>query len=43
MMYEGRIASAYWPELSKIFNSLAKDFHFEGRKNLSYSWNMNAS
>jgi Uncharacterized protein predicted to be involved in DNA repair len=41
-MYEGRIASAYWPELSKIFNSLAKDFHFEGRKNLSYSWNMNA-
>jgi len=43
MMYEGRIASAYWSELSKIFNFLAKDFHFEGRKNLSYSWNMNAS
>ena len=43
MMYEGRIASAYWNELSKIFNSLAKDFHFETRKNLSYSWNMNAS
>jgi len=43
MMYEGRIASAYWSELSNIFNSLAKDFHFEGRKNLSYSWNMNAS
>jgi len=43
MMYEGRIASAYWSELTKIFNSLAKDFHFEGRKNLSYSWNMNAS
>jgi len=42
MMYEGRIASAYWSELTKIFNSLAKDFHFEGRKNLSYSWNMNA-
>jgi len=41
MMYEGRIASAYWSELTKIFNSLAKDFHFEGRKNLSYSWNMN--
>ena len=34
MMYEGRIASAYWSELTKIFNSLAKDFHFEGRKNL---------
>ena len=43
MMYEGRIASAYWSELSKIFNSLARDFHFETRKNLSYSWNMNAS
>jgi len=43
MMYEGRIVSAYWSELTKIFNSLAKDFHFEGRKNLSYSWDMNAS
>jgi len=43
MIYEGRIASAYWLELTKIFNSLVKDFHFEGRKNLSYSWNMNAS
>jgi len=43
MMYGGRIASAYWSELTKIFNSLAKDFHFEGRKYLSYSWNMNAS
>ena len=43
MMYEGRIASAYLTELSKIFNSLAKDFIFKSRKNLSYSWNMNAS
>ena len=43
MMYEGRIASAYWTELSKIFNGLAPDFHFETRRNLSYSWNMNAS
>jgi CRISPR-associated protein Cas1 len=43
MMYEGRIASVYWSELSKIFNFLAEDFHFEGRKNHSYSWNMNAS
>jgi CRISPR-associated protein Cas1 len=43
MMYEGRIASAYWSELTKIFNSLANAFHFEGRKNFSYSWNMNAS
>jgi len=37
MMYEGRIASAYWSELTKIFNSLVRDFRFEGRKNLSYS------
>ena len=43
MMYKGRIASAYWSELIEIYNSLAKNFHFEGRKNLSYSWNMNAS
>jgi hypothetical protein len=31
--YEVRIASAYWSELTKIFNSLAKDSYFEGRKN----------
>ena len=43
MMYEGRIAFAYWKELSKIFNQLSPDFSFETRKNLSYSWNMNAS
>ena len=43
MMFEGRIASAYWTELSKIFNSLVKDFNFHSRKNLSCSWNMNAS
>jgi len=43
MIYEGRIASAYWLELSKIFNVIGKDFNFQSRKNLSYSWNMNAS
>ena len=43
MTYEGRIASAYWSTLSQIFNDLAPDFRFETRKNLSYSWNMNAS
>ena len=43
MLYEGHIASAYWTELSKIFNQLAQDFNFQSRKNLSYSWNMNAS
>ncbi|MCL4325717.1 MAG: CRISPR-associated endonuclease Cas1, partial [Candidatus Thermoplasmatota archaeon] len=43
MLYEGHIASAYWVELSKIFNQLAPDFNFQSRRNLSYSWNMNAS
>ena len=43
MIYEGRIASAYWLELTKIFNVIGKDFNFQSRKNLSYSWNMNAS
>ncbi|MEM3431493.1 MAG: CRISPR-associated endonuclease Cas1 [Candidatus Micrarchaeia archaeon] len=43
MMHEGRIASAYWSELSKVFNKLYPEFHFETRKNHSYSWNMNAS
>jgi len=43
MRYEGRIASAYWSELTKIFNSFANDFNFQSRKNISYSWNMNAS
>jgi len=43
MMYEGRIASAYWSELTKIFNVIGKDFNFQSRKNSSYSRNMNAS
>ncbi len=43
MMYEGRIASAYWSELTVIFNKIAPEFNFQSRKNLSYSWNMNAS
>ena len=43
MMCEGRIASAYWSCLSEIFKELAPDFNFQSRKNLSYSWNMNAS
>lgn len=43
MMFEGRIASFYWSELSGIFNKIAPEFNFQSRKNLSYSWNMNAS
>ena len=35
MMHEGLIASAYWTELSKIFNRLAPNFNFQSRKNLS--------
>jgi CRISPR/Cas system-associated endonuclease Cas1 len=35
LMIEGRIASAYWSEISKIFNLLASDFNFQSRKNLS--------
>ena len=41
-MYGG-IASTYWSIMSGIFNKLAPDFPFQSRKNLSYSWNMNAS
>ena len=43
MMYEGRVASVYWSELAGIFNKIAPEFNFQSRKNLSYSWNMNAS
>jgi CRISPR-associated protein Cas1 len=41
--FEGRIATIYWDSLSKIFNILYPGFHFQGRRNKSYSWNMNAS
>lgn len=41
--YEGRIATIYWDNLSKIFNELYPEFHFVGRRNKTYSWNMNAS
>jgi CRISPR-associated protein Cas1 len=41
--YEGKIAMLYWDNLRLIFNELYPDFHFENRKNKSYSWNMNAS
>lgn len=43
MVYEGRIANIYWDQLIKVFNKLYPDFNFKGRKNKSYSWNMNAS
>lgn len=43
LMYEGRIANIYWESLSKIFNKLHPEFNFQGRKNKTYSYNMNAS
>ena len=43
MMYEGRIATFYWDCLAKVFSKLYPAFNFKGRKNKSYSWNMNAS
>lgn len=43
MMYEGRIATFYWDCLATVFNKLYPNFHFQSRKNKSYSWNMNAS
>jgi len=36
MMYEGRIASAYWSELTKIFDSLARDFHLKEGKSFVF-------
>lgn len=43
LQYEGKIAALYWDNLGKVFNQLYPEFHFQGRKNKSYSWNMNAS
>ncbi len=43
MNHEGRIATIYWDNLTKIFNKLYPKFQFNGRGNQSYSWNMNAS
>lgn len=41
--HEGRIATIYWDSLSKIFNELYPEFHYQGRRNKTNSWNMNAS
>lgn len=43
MVYEGRIANIYWDQLIQLFAKLYPEFNFQGRKNKSYSWNMNAS
>lgn len=43
LTYEGKIAIIYWDYLLKVFNKLYPGFNFKGRRNKSYSWNMNAS
>ena len=43
MLYEGMIATLYWDCLGRVFNKLYPNFHFQSRKNKSYSWNMNAA
>lgn len=43
LTYEGRVSIVYWDALSRVFNSLYPQFNYRGRKNKSYSWNMNAS
>lgn len=43
MTLEGRIADIYWTEMVRIFKTVYPDANFTGRKNLSNSWNMNAS
>jgi CRISPR-associated protein Cas1 len=43
LMYEGKMAMHYWDNMCIIFYELYPEFHFEARKNKSYSWNMNAS
>jgi CRISPR-associated protein Cas1 len=43
LMYEGKIALIYWNNLRLVYNKLYPEFNFQGRRNKSYSWNMNAS
>jgi len=43
LMCEGKIAMIYWDNLQAIFQQLYPSFNFQGRKNKTYSWNMNAS
>jgi CRISPR-associated protein Cas1 len=43
MTYEGRIATLYWSEISKIFKTLKPEFNFKSRKSKDASRNYNAS
>ena len=43
MNYEGKIATAYLDEISKIFSHVCPEFHYTGRKNKSGNRNMNAA
>ena len=43
MNYEGKVATAYLDEISKIFSHVCPEFHYLGRKNKSSNRNMNAA
>ena len=43
MNFEGKIATAYLEEISKIFSHVCPEFHYSGRKNKSGNRNMNAA
>ena len=43
MNYEGKCATAYLGEITKVFSEIASEFHFQNRKNKSYSRNYNAA
>ena len=43
MNMEGKIASAYIEQLTRIFSKVAPEFNFQGRKNKSNKHNMNAA
>ena len=43
MNYEGKIVTAYFDEISKIFSHVCSEFHYLGRKNKSNKHNMNAA
>ena len=43
MNYEGKCATAYLNEMTKIFSKIAPEFNYKNRKNKSYSRNYNAT
>ena len=43
MNYEGKCATAYLNEMTKIFSKIGPEFNYQNRKNKSYSRNYNAA